>query len=269
MKFWVIDAFTQTPFCGNPAAVFVVDEFLPDVLMQNIAAELRHSQTAFIKQLDEKHFCIRWFTPNSEAPLCGHATIASACVLLELDLMKPQKEVVFESLAGQLTVQANLEGWITLNFPKMRINEVSAEQRREYLEVVAQEPSFIGFSEGCIFMEYQDRNAIKALKPDLVKLEKITCRALIVTARDHEFDFCSRYFAPRVGIPEDPVCASAHCRLIPYWAEKLQKNELIAFQASQRTGILKCTNLENRVLISGKAVKVLEGNFSCIEEMNL
>ncbi len=261
MKFWVIDAFTNMPFRGNPAAVFLVEEFLPESLMQNIAAELRHSQTAFVKQLNKNHFHIRWFSPISEAPICGHATIASAYVLQELGLMNSRDEALFDSLSGQLTVTAGDDGWISLNFPKMAIANISTAQRTEYMEIVQQEPLFVGFSEGCIFMEYPDRATIMALQPDLAKLKEILCRALIITARDHEFDFASRYFAPRVGIPEDPVCASAHCRLIPYWAEKLQKDQLVAYQASERSGILKCTNLQNRVLIAGQAVKVLEGNF--------
>jgi PhzF family phenazine biosynthesis protein len=259
MKFWVVDAFSSAPFKGNPAAVIIVDEFPAETLMQNIAAEMRHSQTAFVKKLADKHFHIRWFSPNSEAPICGHATVASFHVMLKLGMVSYDSKVIFESMHGQLIVMAEKNGWITLNFPQMFVTDISPAEQEEYSAVVDNKPLFIGFSQGCIFMEYSNKQEIINLQPNLERLEKIACRALIVTSRDDEYDFVSRYFAPKVGIPEDPVCASAHCRLIPYWANKLQKQEMIALQASKRGGILKCKNLVNRVLIAGQAVEVMEG----------
>jgi PhzF family phenazine biosynthesis protein len=259
MKFWVIDAFSSAPFKGNPAAVIIVDEFPAEMLMQNIAAEMRHSQTAFVKKLADSHFHIRWFSPNSEAPICGHATVASFYVMLELKMVDYDSEVIFESMHGQLAVTAEKSGWITLNFPQMHVYDISKAEQEEYLAIVDNKPIYTGFSQGCIFMEYNNRQEIISLQPNLERLEKIPCRALIVTSSDSEYDFVSRYFAPKVGIPEDPVCASAHCRLIPYWANKLQKQEMIALQASKRGGILKCKNLTNRVLIAGQAVMVMEG----------
>jgi len=260
MKFWIVDAFTAEPFFGNPAAIFLVKEFPDVLLMQNIAAEINASETAFVKKLDLSHYHIRWFTPNSEAPLCGHATMAATHILLNTKEETDGSFIKFKSMSGELIVEIH-SPWITLNFPRYVVNE--AILTSELLGVVNQQPIYTGFAENCFFMEFEKSEQVTSLKPNLQLLTEIDCRALIVTARGsenfREYDFISRYFAPRVAINEDPVCASAHCRLIPYWSEKLGKKSLLAYQASKRGGIIRCEDLQNKVLISGTAITVMIG----------
>ncbi|KIE05511.1 putative isomerase [Candidatus Jidaibacter acanthamoeba] len=261
MKIRIVDAFTSEQFNGNPAGVCIVKEFPSQELMQNIAKEINHSETAFVKPLAKNSYHIRWFTPNSEAPLCGHATLASSHILIQEGLHNENDEISFKSLAGELIVNKTGE-WLNLNFPLYNVTPI--EYSPLIAEIIKIKPAFVGFSENCIFTEFVDAREVKELAPDLALLTKYPCRALIATSRDDKYDFISRYFAPRVGINEDPVCASAHCRLIPYWSEKLNKTEMIAYQASARGGVIKCKNLGNRVLISGKAVTVIIGELNLL-----
>ena len=256
----VVDAFTDKVFSGNPAAVCILDDFFDNTILQNIASEMNLSETAFLKKINNNRYHIRWFTPNSEAPLCGHATIAATHVLLEKGDIQRNETVVFQTMSGEVEVTVDSNGWINLNFPIYPVVPITLTD--ELHNIVGKEPVFTGFSENCIFMEFQNRSEIANITPDLKLLADFDCRALIVTAYDNEYDFVSRYFAPRVGINEDPVCASAHCRLIPYWSNKLKKESMIAYQLSQRGGVIKCKNLGNRVLISGKAVTVLNGQIN-------
>lgn len=258
MKVYTVDAFTDVPFKGNPAGVVLLSEFLDDVLMQSIATELGYSNTAFFVQgsgfSDSK---IRWFTPNSEAPLCGHATVATAHVLKSEGILKEGEEIRIMSASGIISVKSENGGWYRLDFPAYTVSEV--EIPKQLTEVIApQEPIFVGFGENCYIVEFADKFVLQELAPKLEKLKKIPCRALIATCSgDGEYDFYSRYFAPSVGIFEDPVCASAHCRLIPYWSAKLGKEDMLAATLSRRGGVLRCKNLVNRVFISGKAVTVI------------
>jgi len=261
MKLWIVDAFTSKPFEGGPAGVCIVDEFPDKELMQNIATELNFSNSAFIKPLGDHLYHIRWFTPHSEAPLCGHATLASMHILFKNGLIKENQEIILKSLSGELITSVTGE-WINLNFPAYEVKEIPFSQQIK--DIVNIKPIFNGFGENCLFMEFATPDELKALKPNLDILAKFNCRALIATSHGDKYDFLSRYFAPKVGINEDPVCASAHCRLIPYWSKKLGKNELMAYQASSRGGELKCQYLGKRVLISGKAVTVIEGNLNNI-----
>lgn len=256
---WVTDAFTNTPLKGNPAGVCIFDEFPSDEWMQDVANELGFSNSAFLKKLGHNHYHIRWFTPHSEAPLCGHASIAALHVLAEEGLVQKNSTIALESLSGQLSVSQS-DNWYTLNFPLYPVlpKKLTAPIRA----VLNHEPIFTGFAHNILFMEFTDEDVLYDLKPDLEALKNIDCRALAATARGRKYDFLSRYFAPKVGINEDPVCASAHCRLIPYWSEKLGKQEMLAYQASSRGGILKCKNLGNRVLISGEAVTVFKGKIA-------
>jgi predicted PhzF superfamily epimerase YddE/YHI9 len=256
-KLWIVDAFTNVPFKGNPAGVVIVKEFPQNSYMQNIAFELGLSETAFVKPLREKQYHIRWFTPLSEAPLCGHATIGSTHVLMEEGLENQQAEITFESMGGILKA-SKTGNWYNLDFPAFPIKPIDYSDEIRRVADVAE--NFIGWSQNCIFLEMQSEQDLVKLVPNLDALKKIDCRALIVTAKSKNYDFVSRYFAPSVGIDEDPVCASAHCRLIPYWASKLGKDEMVAYQASKRSGIIKCKNLGNRVLISGEAVTVFKGD---------
>ncbi|MDJ1305836.1 MAG: PhzF family phenazine biosynthesis protein [Candidatus Midichloria sp.] len=260
MKFWIVDAFADRPFVGNPAAVFLVQEFPSTSVMQSIAAEINLSETAFVKRLGLHHYHIRWFTPNSEAPLCGHATIAATHVLINTNAERNKVPIKFESLSGRLLAESDVP-WITLNFPRYVVQQIDPDPRLH--SVIDCKPIYTGFSQNCYFMEFEKIEQIIELRPNLQLLSEIEFRALIVTAKGtgkfHEYDFVSRYFAPRVGINEDPVCASAHCRLIPYWSAKLGKGSLIAYQASKRGGIISCEDLQNRVLISGTATTVIKG----------
>ena len=258
LTIYTVDAFTNKPFAGNPAGVVLVNEFLDDSIMQNISTELGYSNTAFVKRLGKNHYHIRWFTTVSEAPLCGHATVGTMHVLSSLGEIKENEEIKFESLSGSL--YARQEGsWYYLNFPAYVVEEVQFSTK--LARVVNFKPKFVGFVQNTYFMEFEDESSLKSLSPDLNLLKTIDCRALIATAKGTEYDFHSRYFAPSVGIDEDPVCASAHCRLIPYWAAKLQKSEVTAFQSSKRGGVLKCKNLGNRVEIAGEAVTVFKSEF--------
>lgn len=259
MIVYTVDAFTNVPFKGNPAGVCLVEAFPADEMMQNIAMELSYSNTAFAKKLGNNHYHIRWFTPYSEAPLCGHATVGTMHILAAEGHIAQNQEVRFQSKSGELFAR-KVESWYELNFPIY-----PPEHRELFLElanVININPIYTGFAENCYFMEFESLDALLALKPNMELLKQIKCRALIATAKGVKYDFHSRYFAPSVGINEDPVCASAHTRLIPYWSEKLGKNDLIAQQASARTGVLKCKNLGNRVLISGEAVTVMKAELN-------
>lgn len=254
---WVVDAFTSIPFKGNPAGVIIVKEFPKDSYMQGIAFELGFSNSAFLKPLAQHQYHIRWFTPLAEAPLCGHATVGSHHVLIEEGLEKPEEEITYQSQSGTLKV-SKIGSWYNLNFPAYPMRSI--EYNEEIRHVVNAKAVFVGWSKNCIIVELASEQELIELEPNLEALKKVDCRALIATSKAKDYDFMSRYFAPKVGINEDPVCASAHCRLIPYWSEKLGKDKMIAYQASKRSGVIKCKNLKDRVLISGEAVTVFKGN---------
>ncbi|NBT85549.1 MAG: PhzF family phenazine biosynthesis protein [Alphaproteobacteria bacterium] len=258
-KLWLVDAFTGVPFKGNPAGVCVLDRFPDAKVMQKIAAELNWSETTFVRQKSEHHFHIRWFSPRDEAPLCGHATLAAAHILWEQQKTKCDL-ITFESMGGPLTAQKKGE-WITLNFPA---REVSACPMPEFLtdalgDVVIESV----YKDDILYLVVlRDVESVVNLEPNLSLIEKIPCRAVIVTALGEKpYDFVSRYFAPSVGIPEDPVCGSAHCRLAPFWYKSLEKNEFLAYQASKRGGVLRVGFQGERVTLSGQAVTICEGIF--------
>ena len=264
--FWLVDAFTDRAFSGNPAGVFIVDEFPDTSIMQAIAAELNWSQTAFVKYLPENmhdHFHIRWFSPRDEAPICGHATLASAHILWEQNFTRKNK-ITFESLAGPLVATKNENGWITLDFPRKQLVEcLLPPQLKQALtnENGEVEIASVLRDDLIYVVTLKSQNDLITLKPNLSLIESLDCRAVSVTAPGREgYDFESRYFAPRVGIPEDPVCGSSHCRLGPLWAERLGKTSLMAYQASRRGGFLKLDIFQNRVEISSQAITVCEVN---------
>lgn len=261
MKIWIVDAFASEKFSGNPAAVCILEEFLDIALMQNIATEMNLSETAFVKKLSDNTYHIRWFTPVSEAPLCGHATIAAMHVLVQNGLVQIDQKIKFNSLSGELYAEKNGE-WIELNFPNYASEPLVFTE--ELLRIVSENPVYTGLAENCLIMEFSEPKQVINLNPDLKLLMQLPYRALIVTSVGRQegfmcYDFISRYFAPKVGIFEDPVCASAHCRLVPYWSNRLNRNEFIAYQASKRGGIIKCKNLIDRVAIAGKAITVVSG----------
>lgn len=253
LSLFQIDAFAEKVFEGNPAAVCPLEEWLPDEALRNIAQENNLSETAyFIKKGGAYH--IRWFTPTVEVDLCGHATLASAYVLFEILGFK-HDEILFHSRSGELKVRRKGE-WIELNFPASKIHR--CETPVEITRAFGKEPIEVWRSDDYLAV-YENESDITSISPDLAVLSRLDGRGVIVTSRGEKTDFVSRFFAPRFGINEDPVTGSAHCALMPYWAAKLGKNKLSAAQLSERGGRLLCELAGERVLISGKAVKYLEG----------
>lgn len=254
LKLWQVDAFCKDVFSGNPAAVCVTEEPLPDKLMQNIAAENNLSETAFVSGAPG-NYSIRWFTPVTEVDLCGHATLASGCVFFnELNYSEP--EIKFNSKSGQLRVLKHKE-MFTLDFPTDEI--VKAEPPKGLYNALGDEPEECLMGRSDYLLVYSNEKQIINLKPDFTKLGMIDCRGVIVTAAGEESDFVSRFFAPQAGINEDPVTGSAHTTLTPYWSERLNKNELTAVQLSARRGYLWCVNKGKRTEISGRAKVYLLG----------
>jgi predicted PhzF superfamily epimerase YddE/YHI9 len=261
---WVVDAFTSEPLKGNPAGVCFYDEFPDDAAMQEIATKLSFSNSAFVKRTGPRQFDIKWFTPHSEASICGHATIATTHILFEEKMIDEGADIEFTSKVGKLYTN-KFKNWYSLNFPAYR----DIEDRifsKEIHAVLDGRPLFNGFCNDRLFMEFASEKELYDLKPNLEALKKIKCRALIATAKgEDEYDFLSRYFAPSVGIDEDPVCASAHCILIPYWSEKLKKKNMMAYQASKRGGVIKCQDMGNRVMISGEAITIAKGELDAAD----
>lgn len=255
MRIYQVDAFTEKTFSGNPAGVCVLNVKPDEKLMQNIAREMNLPETAFLTKEGEG-YSLRWFTPNAEVDLCGHATLASAHILWEKGYLRKDLEAKFNTKSDLLTAKMN-EGWIELNFPALP--EEKTELPVELLEALGTQAIYVGKSRFDYLVEVESEETVTKLKPDFMKLLRVPARGVIVTSRSREYDFVSRFFAPQIGVLEDPVTGSAHCCLGPYWQKKLNKDEFIAYQASERGGILRVKVADNRVLISGKAVTVLEG----------
>lgn len=251
-----VDAFTDHVFGGNPAAVCILNNWLPSVIMQNIAAENNLSETAFlVKESNQYH--IRWFTPTVEVNLCGHATLASAHVLFQYGLEVEQEITFFSERSGKLSVSKNNGGLLTLNFPTDHLKEV--EKSEELLSCFDIEPMHIYKGKTDYMMIFDTEQDVIDIKPNFDLIKAIDCRGIIVTAKGNSVDFVSRFFAPQSGVDEDPVTGSAHTTLIPYWAKVLGKKVLSAQQLSERLGILKVEDAGDRVKISGTAVVYLKG----------
>jgi len=250
-----VDAFTSDVFSGNPAAVCILDSWLDDNMLQSIAAENNLSETAFLVRNDDG-FDIRWFTPTTEVALCGHATLASAFVLFTC-LDWSENEIRFYTReSGQVAV-GRRNDLLEMDLPSRPVhNQVAAPGLKEALGAT---PMTILGSVEDLLVVLESERTVQELQPDFSALERVDCRGVIVTSRGSRSDFVSRFFAPRLGIPEDPVTGSAHCVLVPYWSSELHKKELHAFQISKRGGELFCVHAGDRVKISGKAVLYLEG----------
>ena len=253
IPFYQVDAFTDHLFGGNPAGVCPLDKWIPDEKMQLIAAENNLSETAFFVSENEG-FRIRWFTPKVEVDLCGHATLASGHVIFN-HLNHPGNMINFESRSGRLLVR-NDKNYITLDFPTASFTQV--EPPEIITRALGIKPSEVYFSIDYMVLLGSEKD-IAELKPDFQLLSQLETRGVIVTAKGRDVDFVSRFFAPAVGINEDPVTGSAHTILTPYWSKKLNKTELTAHQLSERKGKLICKHLGDRVEISGKAVTYLTG----------
>jgi len=253
-----VDAFTNRVFSGNPAAVCPLETWLDNDLMQAIAQENNLSETAFFVR-GEHGYQIRWFTPETEVDLCGHATLASGFVIFNY-YHKQDRLVSFSSRSGDLTVERK-DDLLALNFPSQPPSLCNAP--RALLDGLGKQPLEVLSSEDYVVVFPNEEDIIN-LRPDFEKLKKIDLRGVIVTAKGNKADFVSRFFAPRVGINEDPVTGSAHCALTPYWAKKLNKNVLRAHQVSSRGGELFCKDLDDRVEIAGHAALFMEGTISII-----
>lgn len=230
--------------------------------MQSLANEMNLSETAFLYR-ENNVFDLRWFTPKTEVSLCGHATLASAHILWEEKILKDNDEALFSTKSGLLKANKRTDSWIELDFPARFIEQT--ENQKSLNEAFDINPSYVGrFStpNGNLYLiEVQDEEIVKELNPKFELLENSDAKVIIITSiSDSEnYDFVSRFFAPGVGINEDPVTGSAHCSLAPYWGKKLGKNELIGFQASARTGIVGCIWIGDRVILRGKAVTIFKG----------
>ncbi len=253
LSIYQVDAFTSEAFGGNPAAIVPLDKWLPDDVMQAIAMENNLAETAFFVR-GANGYDLRWFTPTIEMDLCGHATLASGFVVFEI-LGTKESVIRFQTKSGELTVE-KIDGKFVLDFPS-RPPAVS-EAPAGLIEAIGSEPTEILKSRDYMLV-YESEADILAIKPNFEALAKIETHAVIVTARGDSADFVSRFFAPEVGIPEDPVTGSAHCTLIPYWAEKLGKTKLYARQVSARGGEIFCELVGDRVRIGGNAVLYMNG----------
>ncbi|HJV89035.1 MAG TPA: PhzF family phenazine biosynthesis protein [Holophagaceae bacterium] len=250
-----IDAFADRPFTGNPAAVMPLDAWLPDATMQSIAAENNLAETAFLVK-EATGWRIRWFTPEEEVDLCGHATLASAFLLLTE--LEPGNHVDFQSRSGPLAVDREGD-LLVLDFPS-RPGAPAPELVEPIASALGAKPLEVRRARDWMAV-FPDEATILGLRPDYAALRALETFGVLATAPGSATDFVSRCFFPGAGVPEDPVTGSAHCTLIPYWAERLGRPNLMAFQASQRGGHLSCTLVGDRVRIGGRAVKVLEGQF--------
>lgn len=248
LRIYQIDAFTDTVFRGNPAAVCPLDRWLSDTLMQKIAMENNLAETAFFVRNGDR-FHIRWFTPEVEVDLCGHATLASAFVIFNLEHFA-DPVIQFDSRSGALQVSKNGD-FLTLDFPADRPFKCSAP--KGLLEGMGAPPAEICKGKTDYMLVYENAAQITALKPDMRRIAEIEARGIIATAPGDDVDFVSRFFAPQSGIPEDPVTGSAHTTLTPYWANRLGRRELTARQLSKRGGWLQCRVAGDRVEISGRA----------------
>lgn len=255
MPIYQIDAFCSEVFSGNPAAVCMLDSWIDDRQLQSIAAENNLSETAFLVR-NEEGFDIRWFTPTTEVDLCGHATLASAFVLFTCRKW-PARDIRFQTLkSGELIVTKSSD-LLEMDFPSRPVHSLTYPiSLKEALNV---SPAAIFGSAEDILVVLDSEKAVRDIQPDFSALNRIECRGIIVTASGNQSDFVSRFFAPRVGVPEDPVTGSAHCVLIPYWANELGKKNLHAYQVSERGGELFCVHAGDRVKMSGRAVLYLEG----------
>lgn len=260
--FYLIDAFTDRPFAGNPAVVCPLAAWRDDVWLQLVAREMNQSETAFVVKRGVS-FDLRWFTPKVEVDLCGHATLASAFALWHGGDVPRGEAIRFSTRSGILTAASNGQE-IELDFPLKR--EQPAEAPRGLAEALGIEPVYVGRSQFDYLVEVRSAEIVRRLAPDLKRLAAVETRGTIVTARsdDPRFDFVSRFFAPQAGIDEDPVTGSAHCCLADFWGRRLKKQELIGYQASAHGGIVRVTLQGERVLLGGCAVLVARGELVAV-----
>ncbi|MDA0634832.1 PhzF family phenazine biosynthesis protein [Nonomuraea sp. MCN248] len=250
MRLFIVDAFTDRAFQGNPAGVCLLEDRVPDAWMQAVAAELKLSETAFL--LGDS---LRWFTPKVEVTLCGHATLATAHVLYSTGAA--QGPVEFATAGGTLTVNRHPDGMIEMDFPAKEVTPTTAPEGLE--KALGVTPVHVSKVNLDLLVEVDSAETVSTLRPDIDALAAVGARGVIVTARGTETDFVSRFFAPNVGVPEDPVTGSAHCALSPYWTAKLGRATLVGAQLSERGGLVRVTLAGDRVHLAGHAVTIVSG----------
>lgn len=257
LTIYQVDAFTDRPFAGNPAAVCLLPAACEERWMRAVAQEMNLSETAFLVPQDGG-YNLRWFTPTVEVDLCGHATLASAHILWETGNLKPEQPARFYTRSGVLTGERR-ENWIELDFPATPAEP--APLPGGLIEALGVPIRYVGKNRFDYLLELESESAVRNLQPDFKLLERVPARGIIVTSRSEapEFDFVSRFFAPQSGVNEDPVTGSAHCCLGPFWGERLGKQEFVAYQVSARGGIVKVRLAGARVKLAGQAVTVLRG----------
>jgi len=260
-ELYQVDSFTAEPFKGNPAGVCILYQPASESWMQNLAMEMNLAETAFIYP-ESDGFRLRWFTPVTEVKLCGHATLATAHVLFETGKLKPNDTARFFTKSGILTVKKNND-FLEMNFPATPASQCPEPENLDRA-LGNVNLLFSGKNDFDYLVELDSESVIKSLKPDFDLLKKVTARGIIVTSRSQnaEFDFVSRFFAPCLGINEDPVTGSAHCTLGPYWAKKLSKSKFTAYQASRRGGIVQVELKGDRVLLRGHAVTIFSASLT-------
>jgi PhzF family phenazine biosynthesis protein len=257
IEMYQVDAFTDKPFGGNPAAVCILNEPASDQWMQQLAQEMNLSETAYLlRQADG--YSLRWFTPAVEVDLCGHATLASAHILWQTGLLPSDEEVHFHTKSGLLTANRQ-DDWIELNFPEEP--EEPATPPDSLIEALGVAPKYVGRNRFAFLLQLASEDEVRQVQPDFGLLLKSTSLGAMVTSRadSSQYDFVSRFFAPGAGIDEDPVTGSAHCCLGPFWAGRLGKMEMVGFQASARGGVVGVRLDGDRVYLKGQAVTVLRG----------
>lgn len=247
MKQYVVDAFTERVFGGNPAAVCIIDSWLPDDLLSEITCENNLSETAFaVPQNGGYH--LRWFTPGGEIDLCGHATLATAYVIT--NFIQPELTTVnFETMSGPLIVEKKGD-LLEMDFPAYELKPIEVTDEMTKAIGVKPKKAYMGRDLLCIV---DNEEIVRNITPDLEKVKELDGLLLHVSAQGKESDCVSRTFAPKLAVPEDPVCGSGHCHIVPYWANKLEKKDIVAYQASKRGGTLYCQMDGNRVLMAGDA----------------
>jgi PhzF family phenazine biosynthesis protein len=251
-----VDAFTSQPFRGNPAGVCLLSEAKPDQWMQAVAQEMNLSETAFLLP-ENDGYRLRWFTPAVEVDLCGHATLASAHILWETGMLTGGQPARFFTRSGYLGARQNND-WIELDFPAKLVEPCPPSP--ELAEILGVKPIYMGKNQFDYLVEVENAEIVRQTRPDFARLKEIDVRGVIVTSRSDtaEYDFISRFFAPRVGVNEDPVTGSAHSCLGPYWGEKLGKPVMNAYQASARAGVVRVRLEGDRVLLGGQAVTIFK-----------
>lgn len=254
---YLVDAFTSRPFRGNPAAVCILEEPRDAEWMQDVAREMNLSETAFFFP-QEDGFSLRWFTPKVEVDLCGHATLASAHILWEEGRLDRKETARFQTRSGLLTAEYKA-GLIEMDFPAKP--EEPLDPPAGLLEALGVKAKYIGCNKMDFLVEVDSEEIVRNLRPDFSLLKTLPHRAVAVTslASSSDFDFVSRFFAPKVGVNEDPVTGSAHCMLGPFWSKRLGKKELKAYQASERGGVLSLRIAGDRIYLGGRAVTIFRG----------